>query len=142
MHTVWDRLITYAMVGRPNGFSQKEIDPFFTELVNRTQSDVLPIPRHKWLLAQSPDQALYWAEQWAKDSNGLNCDFVYGRYVNGSDLYLENDYAKDAFPILELQIAKAAWRLGGWLNAIAAKYMKSMNGYNSSGDSFNSNDDL
>lgn len=103
------------------------------ELVERSRADALPMPRDKWLLAGDPSQALYWAQQWAEDSNAINCDFVYGRYRNGSDLYLDNGYAKDAFPIVELQIAKAAWRLGGWLNGIALKYLKPVNVLDQSG---------
>lgn len=127
MHSVWDRLIFYFMVGRPDGFSQTHIDPFFAKLVERTREDAFLVPRDKWLMASDPSKAIYWAEQWAKDSNALNCDFVYGRYINGSDLYLENKYARDALAVLELQTAKAAWRLGGWLNAIAELHLHSQN---------------
>lgn len=64
----------------------------------------------------------YCPELWAQDSNAIVCDYAYGRYVNGSDLLLDG-YAKGAFHIVENQLAKAAWRTAGWLNALASNYL-------------------
>lgn len=47
--------------------------------------------------------------------------------MNGSDLLLDG-YAKGAFHIVENQLAKAAWRTAGWLNAIASTYLGSSYG--------------
>ena len=60
---------------------------------------------------------------WAKDSNAIVCDYAYGRYTNGSDLY-KDGYAAGAFHIVELQLAKAAWRTAGWLNTLANAYLR------------------
>lgn len=68
------------------------------------------------------DRATYCPEKWAQDSNAIVCDYAYGRYVNGSDLYLDG-YAKGAFHIVENQLAKAAWRTAGWLNTVANRYL-------------------
>lgn len=63
------------------------------------------------------DRGTYCPELWAQDSNAIVCDYAYGRWVNGTDL-LTSGYAAGAFHIVENQLAKAAWRLSGWLNTI------------------------
>lgn len=64
----------------------------------------------------------YCPERWAKDSNTIVCDYCYGRWVNGTDL-LDSGYAAGALHIVEHQIAKAAWRLSGWFNFLAARLL-------------------
>lgn len=70
----------------------------------------------------------YCPELWAQDSNALVCDYAYGRlpagYDNGTDLLTDSDYARGAFHIVENQMAKAAWRLSGWLNYITHAYFR------------------
>lgn len=62
----------------------------------------------------------YCPEKWAQETNGIVCDYAYGRFVNETtDLYPE--YSKGAFHIVEMQLAKAAYRLAGWLNTLATQ---------------------
>lgn len=50
------------------------------------------------------------------------CDYAYGRYVNGSDLLTgEDQYAQGAMHLIEQQIAKAAYRLAGWLDVLVGR---------------------
>jgi hypothetical protein len=56
---------------------------------------------------------------WAKESNAWTCDYVYNHLLNNTDL-LASGYAEGAYPIVELQISKAALRLGTWLNTLAS----------------------
>jgi hypothetical protein len=77
-------------------------------------------------------------ERWAQDSNAIVCDYAYGRYTNGSDLY-KDGYAAGAFHIVELQLVKAAWRTAGWLNTLASAYLpQSQFGRNDIGNPVNS----
>lgn len=68
-------------------------------------------------------QGTFCPELWAQDSNALVCDYAYGKlpagYDNGTDLLTDSDYAKGALHIVENQLAKAAYRLAGWMNTIA-----------------------
>lgn len=124
LHQVWDKEIIYAMTKSPRGFPPSEgIAPFFTELLARLENDSFRSPRSTWAMCDLDSRrGTYCAEQWAKDSNAIVCDYAYGRWVNGSDLWTgEDQYALGAMPIIEQQIAKAAWRLTGWLNALVER---------------------
>lgn len=60
--------------------------------------------------------------EWARDANVWTCDYVYSQIFNGTNL-ATSGYAEGAYPIVELQVAKAVLRLASWLNAlVAGKY--------------------
>ncbi|KAF5361625.1 hypothetical protein D9758_007376 [Tetrapyrgos nigripes] len=54
--------------------------------------------------------------EWAKDSNKLDCSFVF-TYDQFDDL-CTSSYYNDAVPLIETQIAKAGYRLAAWLNVL------------------------
>ena len=70
-----------------------------------------------WLACSDPSTPELCATSWAKESNRWDCDYVYSRVRNDTDLGT-NGYADGAVPIVELQISKAALRLGTWLNKL------------------------
>jgi hypothetical protein len=70
-----------------------------------------------WLACSDPATAEKCATGWATESNRWTCDYVYSQIDNGTDLGT-NGYALGAVPIVELQISKAALRLGTWLNKL------------------------
>jgi hypothetical protein len=70
-----------------------------------------------WLICSDPSRPEECATTWAKESNKWDCDYVYSRVSNDTDLG-EDGYADGAVPIVELQISKAALRLGTWLNKL------------------------
>ena len=55
---------------------------------------------------------------WAQDANALNC--VYVLKADETNQELDGAYYAGAQPYIELQIAKGGYRLGAWLNALAA----------------------
>jgi hypothetical protein len=75
-----------------------------------------------WLACSDPSRPEECAESWAKESNKWDCDYVYSRVRNDTDLG-EDGYADGAIPIVELQISKAALRLGTWLNKLVGGAM-------------------
>jgi hypothetical protein len=70
-----------------------------------------------WLLCTDPSTPIACATSWAHESNDWTCDYVYKDIDNSTDL-ATSGYAQGAFPIIELQISKAAVRLGAWLNNV------------------------
>ena len=87
-------------------------------LVSRIRTDNFPIPISSWLSCIDPSTPIDCAMTWAEESNAWTCDYVYSQIYNNTDL-LASGYAEGAFPIVELQISKAALRLGTWLNILA-----------------------
>ncbi|KAF3006285.1 hypothetical protein E8E14_008290 [Neopestalotiopsis sp. 37M] len=124
LHQVWDREILYALAPLPpKGPPATSLHPFFAYLVSRTRDDAFRQPRSTWALCDlDARRHTFCPEQWARDSNAIVCDYAYGRLVEGSDLLLGDDgYAQGAMHIVEQQIAKAAFRLAGWLDALVAR---------------------
>lgn len=70
-----------------------------------------------WLACSDPSAPIACATHWARESNSWTCDYVYKHVDNETDL-ATSGYAFGAFPIIELQISKAALRLGTWLNKL------------------------
>ncbi|THU89444.1 nuclease Le1 [Dendrothele bispora CBS 962.96] len=54
--------------------------------------------------------------EWAQDANKLDCSFVF-TYDQFDDL-CTSSYYDDAVPLIEMQIAKAGYRLAAWLNVL------------------------
>jgi hypothetical protein len=116
---VWDGYIPYADAGVTQ-FSNTSIAPFMTSLVERIKADKFIQPVLTWLDCIDPVSAVDCALSWARESNAWTCAYVYhSRLTNETDL-LTTGYAHGAFPIVELQISKAALRLATWLNLLAA----------------------
>jgi S1/P1 Nuclease len=101
------------------GFSNSTISPFFSSLRSRIIADTFFQPAAEWLSCIDPSTPTKCAMEWARDANGWTCDYVYSQIFNGTNL-LTSGYAEAAYPIVELQVSKAALRLASWLNAIVA----------------------
>ena len=71
-----------------------------------------------WISCADISTAQECALQWATDSNSINCEYVLQMDESGQEL--SGAYYNGAKPYIEMQIAKGGYRLGAWLNAIAA----------------------
>ncbi|OCK85887.1 phospholipase C/P1 nuclease, partial [Lepidopterella palustris CBS 459.81] len=116
LHAVWDGYIVYADSG-VSKFSNLSISPFMTNLVSRIRKNDFCEPTYEWLACSDPSTPLECALSWARESNVWTCDYVYSQTINHTNL-LTSGYAEGAYPIVELQISKAALRLGIWLNRL------------------------
>ena len=114
---VWDGYIPYFAANVDKPFSNQTIDPFFTNLLSRIRKDKFFSAPYMWLACSDPSTPEDCATTWAKESNKWNCDYVWSRVRNDTDLGTDG-YALGAVPIVELQISKAALRLGTWLNKL------------------------
>lgn len=93
-----------------------------SSLVDRISSDSFIEPVSTWLKCVDPNSPVDCAMAWARESNTWTCNYVYHSELNNSTDLLTSGYAKGAFPIVELQISKAALRLATWLNLLTAGY--------------------
>ncbi|KAF2174889.1 nuclease PA3 [Zopfia rhizophila CBS 207.26] len=119
LHAVWDGYIPYSDANVTQ-FSNLSISPFFTSLVSRIRENNFSEPTSQWLSCTDPSAPLACAFAWARESNALTCNYVYNRPLNNTDL-ATSGYAEGAYPIVELQISKAALRLGTWLNRLVER---------------------
>ncbi|EAT81027.1 hypothetical protein SNOG_11319 [Parastagonospora nodorum SN15] len=117
LHAVWDGYIPYYAANVSKPFSTQSLDPFFSDLVSRIRKDLFYEAPYMWLACSDPTTPEKCAAGWAVESNRWTCDYVYKYASNGTDLGT-NGYAFGAVPIIELQISKAALRLGTWLNKL------------------------
>lgn len=115
---VWDGWIVYADAN-VTSFLNTTIQPFFKDLVSRIQEDDFSVPSSEWIACSDPSRPVECALSWARDSNALNCDYVYAHAIDDVDL-ATSGYATGAFPIVELQMGKAILRIATWLNRLVA----------------------
>jgi len=114
---VWDGYIPYFAANVSKPFSNHSIDPFFSNLLTRIRKDQFYEAPYMWLTCSEPSTPEDCASLWATESNRWTCDYVYSHVHNDTDLGTSG-YAFGAVPIVELQISKAAYRLGTWLNKL------------------------
>lgn len=116
---VWDGYIPYFAANVSQPFSTQSLDPFFADLMSRIRKDLFYEAPYMWLTCSDPSTPERCAAGWATESNRWTCDYVYKYARNDTDLGTSG-YALGAVPIVELQISKAALRLGTWLNNLVA----------------------
>ena len=122
LHSIWDGSIIYADAG-VTSFPNATLQPFFSNLVTRINHDQFFQPVAQWTACTDVSTPVACALDWARDTNQWNCDYVYSQSFNGSNL-LTSGYAEGAFPIVEIQTAKAAKRLSVWLNTLVDRDYK------------------
>jgi hypothetical protein len=86
-------------------------------MVSRIRKDDYFVPTAEWLSCTSPSTPSGCAMVWARDTNEWTCDYVYSQIFNGTDL-ATSGYAEGAWPIVEIQTAKAALRMATWFNRL------------------------
>ncbi|RYP04465.1 hypothetical protein DL764_004435 [Monosporascus ibericus] len=116
LHAVWDGQIIYSLAN-VSRFGNETIHPFFQDMVKRIKLDNYFTPTADWVTCTNPSTPLPCAMAWARDTNEWTCDYVYSQIFNGTDL-ATSGYAKGAWPIVEIQAAKAALRMATWFNRL------------------------
>jgi hypothetical protein len=124
---VWDGYIPYADAGVTQ-FSNMSIAPFMVDLIDRIKQDRFIEPVSTWLECIDPFSPVDCAMSWARESNAWTCAYVYHSRLNNETDLLLSGYAQGAFPIIELQISKAAFRLATWLNLLVVETVVAQSG--------------
>jgi hypothetical protein len=118
LHSIWDGAIIYKHAGVTT-FKNDTLQPFFENIVSRIRQDNFFQPTADWVSCTDPGQPAGCALAWARDTNEWTCDYVYAQMFNGTDV-ATSGYAEGAFPIVEIQVAKAALRMATWFNKLIA----------------------
>ncbi|KAL1635882.1 hypothetical protein SLS58_010050 [Diplodia intermedia] len=121
LHSVWDGRIIYSAADNASSFPNTTgLQPFFARrLLPRILADSFPdAPVADWLACADPATPVKCALEWARDSAAWNCDYVFAQDLAATKDLATSGYAEGAFPIVELQVSKAALRLATWLNAM------------------------
>ncbi|KAI8631253.1 nuclease P1 [Xylariaceae sp. FL1651] len=116
LHSIWDGSIIYSLAG-VKSFNNDTLQPFFKDVVSRIRQDNFFIPTADWVSCTDPGRPTGCAISWARDTNEWTCDYVYSQIFNGTDL-ATSGYAEGAYPIVHVQVAKAALRMATWFNKL------------------------
>ncbi|KAH9907572.1 nuclease P1 [Xylariomycetidae sp. FL2044] len=116
LHSVWDGAIIYSLAN-VSTFGNETLHPFFSTVAERIRRDNFFVPTSEWVACADPSTPVGCPMAWARDTNEWTCDYVYSQIYNGTDL-ATSGYAEGAWPIVELQTAKAALRMATWFNRL------------------------
>ncbi|KAH0613691.1 uncharacterized protein H6S33_005577 [Morchella sextelata] len=117
LHHVWDSSIAEKHQG---GSAVRHAvgwaDTLHTEIEGGKYSDV----RGEWSACVDPARAEECALSWAGEANRWMCDYVLPQtYPGGLEgLDVSGEYYEGAIEIVDVLVAKAGWRLAGYLNMI------------------------
>lgn len=100
------------------GNNTATLDSFSSSLIAEIDNGKYASQKADWISCSDISTASDCALEWAQDANKLNCQYVLK--VNESGVELDGTYYTGAVPYIELQISKGGYRLGTWLNALAA----------------------
>ncbi|KAF2474153.1 uncharacterized protein BDR25DRAFT_332322 [Lindgomyces ingoldianus] len=117
LHHIWDSNMPEKLIG---GYSLTDAKNWATNLTAEIKSGSYASQAAGWLSGINGADAKASSMVWAKDANAYVCSTV---LPNGAEAVrnqaLDGAYYDKAIPVIELQIAKAGYRLAAWLNLIA-----------------------
>lgn len=102
------------------GYTMSDAQTWASNLTDGINNGVYASESSSWLTGIDANDVVSTGMVWATDSNAFVCSVV---IPNGVDVVkgqeLDGDYYDSAIGTIELQIAKAGYRLAAWLNLIA-----------------------
>ncbi|KAL8800407.1 MAG: hypothetical protein Q9182_005209 [Xanthomendoza sp. 2 TL-2023] len=115
LHATWDTQMVEKDAG---GYGAAVITSFSNKLIAAIDSGVYASQKASWITCTDIRTASACALNWAQDANKINCAYVLK--VDETNQELDGSYYTGAKPYIELQIAKAGYRLATWVNNLAA----------------------
>ena len=117
LHHVWDTNAIEQFVG---GSTISDARKFATQLTTQIKSGNFSTQASGWLTDISLSSAQSSAMTWASDSNKYVCSVVMpGGISSVENKDLSTSYYSGMMPTVQLQLAKAGYRLAAWLNLLA-----------------------
>ncbi|KAK3676363.1 hypothetical protein LTR78_003638 [Recurvomyces mirabilis] len=118
----WDTNMPEQLRG---GYALSDARTWATNLTTEIKTGIYKSRASSWVSGLNINDAVDTAMTWASDANAYVCTTVLPKgqsAVESGDLYPK--YYNSAVPTIEIQIAKAGYRLAKWLDAIAATQSK------------------
>ncbi|KAK3112271.1 hypothetical protein LTR53_011628 [Teratosphaeriaceae sp. CCFEE 6253] len=118
LHHIWDTNMPEALRG---GYTLADAAAWAENLTFEIDSGVYEAEKASWVSSLDITDAKATALSWAQDANAFVCSVVLPSggesAINGTETYPA--YYESAIGTVELQVAKAGYRLAKWLDAIA-----------------------
>ncbi|TGO65811.1 hypothetical protein BCON_0001g01290 [Botryotinia convoluta] len=120
LHHVWDSAIPEKLVG---GYSMGDAQDWANVLTSAIKMGIYQDQAQSWLEGMDISDPLTTALGWARDSNAFICTTV---MPDGADALqgkeLSGEYYDTSVPVIQLQVARAGYRLAAWLDMIVSGF--------------------
>jgi hypothetical protein len=116
LHADWDTYMPEQLIG---GSALSDAQTWANNLITNITSGTYKSQAASWIDGDDISDVVTTATRWATDANTFVCSVVMpngAAALQAGDLY--PTYYNSAIGTIELQIAKAGYRLGNWLNTI------------------------
>ncbi|KAG6367566.1 hypothetical protein INS49_001759 [Diaporthe citri] len=121
LHHVWDSSIAEKWVGGIRRKPYHEAQEWADELTSKIRNGELKEQSKTWLDGVDFAEPIKTALGWAREGNAYVCSHVLPEgpaAIVGQEL--GGEYYEKAAPVIELQVARAGFRLAAWLDLIVA----------------------
>jgi len=118
LHSIWDTNMPEKLIG---GYSLVHAQSWAATLTASIKAGAYKAGAASWLIGIKLSDPVDSSLIWAKEANNLICSTVLSEGKEGvAGKELSGAYYEAAVPVIELQIARAGYRLATWLDLIAA----------------------
>ncbi|TPX10670.1 uncharacterized protein E0L32_008404 [Thyridium curvatum] len=121
LHHVWDSSIAEKLVGSRRRRIYEDALRWATELAGQIRAGKYRAESKAWLEGMDLEDPIASALLWARECNAYVCSHVFPEgpsQIAGQEL--GGDYYEKAAPVIELQVARAGFRLAAWLDLMVA----------------------
>ncbi|KAI2639371.1 putative nuclease S1 precursor [Xylaria nigripes] len=119
LHHVWDSSIAEKMLGGNRRRVYNNALRWATSLTSEIKSGKYLTESASWIHGLTLDDPIATSMVWANESNAYICSHVFPEgpaAIEGQEL--AGEYYQKAAPVIELQVARAGYRLAAWLDLI------------------------
>jgi len=117
LHAVWDMNMPEKLVG---GYTFADAERWATTLTTAINSGVYKAQAGNWTRGMTLSDPVSTSTEWAEEANAFVCTTVMpDGVVSVENQELNGDYYEACVPAIQVQIARAGYRLAAWLNLIA-----------------------
>ncbi|CAG8556411.1 5938_t:CDS:2 [Paraglomus occultum] len=122
LHAIWDTDMIRKRLTDFSSSPDNAVEAYAANLTDTINSGNYKDISSGWVSCIGASQdAKQCPLQWATDSDALNCQVVWGYVLANPDVDLDGEYYNSVVPSIDLQLAKAGYRLGTFLNQLLGK---------------------